>query len=716
MSHLTDLLARVKLLDEKLGEGLENEFEELSKRRAFGLNFERHQPENIELYGRPVRRGDKVHLLPPRGSTKKTDQGIFKVLSISENTAQIMHLHKAESEPQEAKLDNLVPVAESEDIIYPGLMSTGKVERGGDKPFHTVINGENLHALEALTYTHRGKIDAIYIDPPYNKPNAKDWKYNNDYVDAKDSYRHSKWLAMVERRLKIAKKLLNPDKSILIVTIDEKEYLRLGLLLEQLFSGNKIQMISSNINPSGVARERQFYRVDEYIFFVFIGEAAVIEVDVDGLCVSSINKSNRQKVIKNKKVRWGYLRRSGTSAQREDSKKSFYPILIDTNNDSIVSAGETLPIGKHPEDYSASDGLHPVWPIRKDGSEGRWQVSRDSFGHLLKLGYIKLGLSSKAGNYSIIYLTKDLREKLSRGEIVEVGKDKFGGIVLEYLDSQSKVRHPKTQWSSKAHSATDHGSSLIPKFIPQRKFSFPKSLYAVEDTLRFFIADNPDAIVLDFFAGSGTTAHAVMRLNRQDNGRRQSISITNNEVSDREARAFRKRKLRPGDLDWEKLGICEYITKPRIKAAITGKTPDGNDIDDNYKYTDKFPMVEGFEENAEFFNLTYETPIAIEHNLAFGRIAPLLWMKAGSKGKCIDTVSSSGWAVVENYGILHDLDYSTKFCAAIMASKTVRIAYIVTDDEACFQSVAQALPNTIEAIQLHESYISNFRFKTGRGT
>ncbi len=135
-------------------------------------------------------------------------------------------------------------VAEFRDTIYPGLVTTGKVQRGGDKPFHTVINGENYHVLKALTYTHRGKVDAIYIDPPYNG-GAKDWKYNNDYVESDDLYRHSKWLAMMEAPFVAGKGLLNPADSVLIVTIDEKEYFRLGLLLEQLFPEARMQMISS---------------------------------------------------------------------------------------------------------------------------------------------------------------------------------------------------------------------------------------------------------------------------------------------------------------------------------------------------------------------------------------------------------------------------------------------------------------------------------------
>ncbi|WP_209315735.1 MULTISPECIES: DNA methyltransferase [unclassified Haematospirillum] len=247
MSRLTDLIAQAKAKDPSLGQELEREFKVLSARRSFGLNFERHRPESVELPGRPVRKGDKVRVLPPRGETKKGNQRLWKVRSLSgkgaERQAVVELIGAEEPDTQEVPAADLVVVAEFRDYIYPGLVSTGKVERGGDKPFHTVINGENFHALEALTFTHRGKIDAIYIDPPYNT-GAKDWKYNNDYVEAEDLYRHSKWLAFMERRLNVAKELLNPSNSALIVTIDEKEYLRLGLLLERTFPEADIQMVS----------------------------------------------------------------------------------------------------------------------------------------------------------------------------------------------------------------------------------------------------------------------------------------------------------------------------------------------------------------------------------------------------------------------------------------------------------------------------------------
>src|SRR5439155_2531150 len=204
-------------------------------------------------------------ILPPRGSRPSGgDQRVWRLAAFAKDDGgtPIASLELIDGkELTDAVVDDLVVVAEFRDPIYPGLVTTGKVERGDDKPFHTVINAENFHALQTLLFTHRGRIDCIYIDPPYNT-GAKDWKYNNDYVEGDDLYRHSKWLAMMERRLLLAKELLNPSDSVLIVTIDEKEYLRLGLLLEQLFPEAEIEMVTSVISAKGVARFGQFSRVE----------------------------------------------------------------------------------------------------------------------------------------------------------------------------------------------------------------------------------------------------------------------------------------------------------------------------------------------------------------------------------------------------------------------------------------------------------------------
>lgn len=191
MSRLTDLIAEAKAKDPQMGADLEREFRVLSSRLPFGLNFERHRPEAVELPQRPVRKGDKVRVLPKRGSAAKGDTRLWWVTRICNHgnakVAELELMAADERETRTAALDDLVVVAEFRDTIYPGLIATGKVERGGDKPYHTVINGENYHVLKALTFTHRGKVDAIYIDPPYNT-GAKDWKYNNDYVTDEDWY------------------------------------------------------------------------------------------------------------------------------------------------------------------------------------------------------------------------------------------------------------------------------------------------------------------------------------------------------------------------------------------------------------------------------------------------------------------------------------------------------------------------------------------------
>jgi adenine-specific DNA-methyltransferase len=292
-----------------------------------------------------------------------------------------------------------------------------------------------------------------------------------------------------------------------------------------------------------------------------------------------------------------------------------------------------------------------------------------------------------------------------------VDRDADGAVEAIYRERKGVI--PKRVWNMPSHNAENGGSLILSKLILDRRFPFPKSLYAVEDALRFFVANKPGAVILDFFSGSGTTAHAVMRLNRQDGGRRQCICVTNNEVGADEQAELRQQGLRPGDPKWEQRGICDYITKPRVEAAITGETPNGQPIQGDYKFTDEFPMAKGFEENAEFFTLTYETPVAVSHHVAFARIAPMLWFRAGSRGRRIDKLPAKGWEVVEAYGLLIELDRATDFLKATGKVKGLRVAYIVTDDERRFQALARRLPEGVEAIRLYESYLTNFSFSSG---
>ena len=712
MSRLSNLLRQVETQNPQLAADLKREMEALSGRRAFGLNFERHIPETVELPYRPVHRGDKVRFLPERGEKPNSvDRRLWRVGGIRRTdegrVADLVQQQAASAENQTASraVDDLVVVAEFRDPIYPGLASTGKIERGGAKPFHTVINAENFHALQVLLYTHEGKVDAIYIDPPYNT-GAQDWKYNNDYVDSDDAYRHSKWLAMMERRLKLAKRLLNPESSALIVTIDENEVHRLCLLLEELFHSSKIQMVTALINPAGASIIDQFARVDEHLVFVHIGSARPQRTIADTTPLG--NEGSTRAIV------WESLQRSGGNSRRQDTKAKFFPIYIDQQHRRIVGCGDHLPEGQSRESAPAPPhGCVPQWPIKTDGSEACWQLSAPTFLRYLKEGRIRVGRKKSGGGLGISFLTTGHMKAIADGELVVTGRDASGALIVEGAANRARTRGGKTMWTNGRYSATEHGSTLLRRFIPKRKFPFPKSLYAVEDALRFYVGHKPNALIVDFFAGSGTTAHAVMRLNKQDHGQRRCILVTNNEVSADEQVGLREQGLRPGDPDWEALGICEYITKPRIAAAVRGKTPDGLPIEGEYKFSDEFPMADGFEENVEFFTMTYKAPRPVAHNRAFGAIAPLLWLRAGSEGRRIEKASDD-FDVADTYAILFDLDASQDFLAAVGATQSVRIAFIVTDDDRGFQMVCGELPARVEAVRLYESYLTNFTINTGR--
>lgn len=193
-----------------------------------------------------------------------------------------------------------------------------------ENPWNFLIEGDNLQALYLLEKTHRGKISCIYIDPPYNT-GAKDWKYNNNYVVKEDVYRHSKWLSMMKVRLLMAKKLLNPNDSVLICTIDEKEYLHLGCLLEELFPEAKIQMITDVINPRGTNRANEFSRVDEYVYICRIGKASVVKTEDNML--GNTDESRKGRV-------WDSYNR--TNNLRYNHNNQFYPIYIDEEKSRLL--------------------------------------------------------------------------------------------------------------------------------------------------------------------------------------------------------------------------------------------------------------------------------------------------------------------------------------------------------------------------------------------
>lgn len=696
-----DLVKRVSALSPELGRDLASY---LGTRRL-GLVYEESKPEYVRLWNKPVVEGDLVNVLPPRGEAEDlTDDAdkhddIWRVAKIDDGTA---HLMSAEREEMlDAKVDDLVPVARFDQDIYCGLRETGRVERGGEKPYQVVINGENFHAIESLLFAYRGKVDCIYIDPPYNT-GAKDWKYNNNYVGADDRYRHSKWLTFMEDRLRVAKALLNPEDSVLICTIDEKEYLRLGLLLEEIFPNATQQMVSTVINRAGVARQGQFARSDEFIFFVMIGSGRPQPQELGDDWLGGVGSTVKHD------LHWNLLMRTGTNSLRTDRPNLFFPIYVRKDGKAILEVGDPIPLGVDRHSVPDRDDAVTIWPIRTNGNEGNWHISSSAVRKAYSKGYIRLGRFTERG-MAISYLPAGEQRKVDDGIFPLIGHRDDGSVIVD-SDSYHATYLPTTVWNITSHDATRNGSNLIKSLLGGRKFSFPKSLYAVEDSLRFFVADKPDALIVDFFAGSGTTAHAVMRLNHQDGGHRRCICITNNEVSADEQKALVGRGLRQGDPDWEKLGICEYVTKPRVTAAITGLTPGGEPIKGNYKFTDEFPMADGFEENAVFYDLTYLEPSVVSADLAFDEIASLLWLRAGSVGPVI--THRDDYAVADAYGVLFDTAFTAPFMRECH-KRNVDHIFVVTDVDTEWRRMCDEFPGR-DVVQLYKQYLRSFEIGAGR--
>ena len=700
MAAIHDLLAQVK--DEALREKLEQEVNKLTKQKKFGLVFEEHLPECTPLYEIPVKKGSTV--------AKKNGavSDMYIVIAVKEGVAACAR--KGSDEVEEISVDELVCVAEFGEPIYPYLKPIDSVCNAPENDlWHTLIEADNYHALQLLEYLYAGKVDCIYIDPPYNT-GAKDWKYNNDYVDGSDAYRHSKWLSFMEKRLRLAKKLLNPKDSVLIVTIDEKEYLHLGCLLEELFPEANIQMVTDVINAKGVARINQFSRVEEYIFFVQLGKSVPVSTE-DSMLDFEVTGNYKQNV--GDSIPWARMLRRGSNSHREHSENCFYPIFVNESKETIVDVGNPPGKGNNRDTVLVPEGCIAIWPMHADGVEGCWQLSRPKFVQALKNGTAKLGRKNKLGQWSINYLNQGLLNEIADGRIIVIGKDEKGSVILER--KQDKLLSAKSVWNRKSHDASLYGSVLLSSIVGKR-FSYPKSVYSEKDTIRFFTNNKPKALVVDFFAGSGTTLHAVNLLNAEDGGNRRCIIVTNNEVSDSEAKNLTKQGYHPGDDEWEKLGIARYVTWPRTVCSIKGKDINDKPLKGNYIGSDK-PMADGFKANAVFYKLGFLDKTAVSLGMQFKELIPVLWLKAGAHGPCPEMKNKTlpDYLIYPNNrfaALLSESAFSV-FEKEITKHPEIETVYIITDNEASYKEMITSFPDK-ETFQLYRDYLDNFRINTGR--
>ena len=252
-------------------------------------------------------------------------------------------------------------------------------------------------------------------------------------------------------------------------------------------------------------------------------------------------------------------------------------------------------------------------------------------------------------------------------------------------------------------------------------FSFPKSLYAVKDTLSAAVRDKPDALILDFFAGSGTTLHATLLLNAEDGGNRRCVLVTNNEVSEDEEKALTKKGFKPGDEEWEREGICRAVTIPRCKFAINGRRDDGTPLPGTY--LGGRALSEGFEANLQAFSLDFLDPLGVERGGKFADIAPILWLMAGAKGELISAAEIADksqpylWPQGSEFLVcLHDerMGETLTYLRAITDEERAKLRhiFIVTNSREAWsewREVLHGLVPGVEVHQLYRDYLDNYR-------
>ncbi len=663
---LDQLISRVD--DATLRARLAHEVDLLRGSRRFGLVFDRHLPESVRLPDHPIRKGIRVAL---------RDESSVETWVVDRFTDRTREVAVLSGDGGERHISELIVVREFGEPIYPGLRSVERIENGpADAPWHVVINGENFHALQALRSTHRGKVDLIYIDPPYNTGNDG-WIYNDRYVDQNDRAKSSKWLSFLERRLLIARDLLKPT-GVIIAAIGDQEHHRLRMLLDQVFGD--LNFISNVVWQGGRKNDSRY--VSNGADYMLIYARDEQELGATGTRWREEKTGVRQALEKANEI-WTLNSEDIETANAAwkrwlRSKKSAGEITDSVARYDLLDPSSGRPVNTYQD---------ITWP---GGGGGTYEVLHPVTGKAVK--------TPSRG-----WLYKDparMDEEIAEGRVWFGADESTIPRKITYLDEMDdQVAMSVFSQDRKA------SNTYFRKVLGDLRFPNPKDC----DVLKRWIAlaAPPNAVVLDFFGGSGTTTDAVMQLNAQDGGTRQSILVTNNEVGAKEAKKLRKSDLHPGDPGWEACGVFEYVCRPRVSTVVTGRRPDGS------------PYSDGLSANVEMFDLTYLDPGMVRRGHEFGSVAPLMWFEGGARGPRIDEVPEEGWALTGSYGVLFDVDVLTAFADAVTDAATAGtppvVVFVITDSEAEYQEAVERLPVGIETVQLYEDYLSNYTINIAGG-
>lgn len=418
-----------------------------------------------------------------------------------------------------------------------------------EKPANILIEGDNYHVLSVLQYTHKNSIDFIYIDPPYNTGN-KDFIYNDKFVDKEDTWRHSKWLSFMSKRLRLARELLK-DEGIIFISIDDNEFAQLKLLMDEIFSENNfIATLPTIMNLKGNQDQFGFAGTHEYTLVYAKNKAKckINEFDIDEEELEGWMEDEFGLYKKG-----ANLKATGIDAPREKRGKMYYPILHKDGELFTITEEEYLRIynekTKEFDDEYVEElrqkyeslGYDFILPINNSGEKVRWRWGWSKENH------------RKLKNEVIVIKTTD------GISIYKKQRPENGNL---------PSKKPKTLFYKPEYSSGNGTAQLKEIFEGKKVFENPKPLQLIKDFIK--IGTRKNAIVLDFFAGSGTTGHAVMELNKEDGGNRQFILVTNNENN-----------------------ICTDVTYPRLKKIIEGYVNLNGE------------KVEGFNENLKYFKTDF---------------------------------------------------------------------------------------------------------------
>jgi adenine-specific DNA-methyltransferase len=461
----------------------------------------------------------------------------------------------------------------------------------------------------------------------------------------------------MKKRLLIAKRLLK-ETGILIITIDDNELSHLDCILMSMFPEYDRFIVTIEHSKRG-RRGKNMAKSNEYgLFLVRHGLDIICQETAIGLGGEVRN-----------------LRRTGSGSLRTQRHKKFYPIYIDTNKQCVVEIGEYLPLDQEPSYDVPNDvkkrfpdsSLSVIWPFDEDGVQKNWHYAAPRAKDELKLG------------------------KLS------VREQKYGWQVYYQLRERNSKKY-KTVWTGSHLDASTHGTELLTKILNRgQAFDFPKSLYAVLQCLYASVKDNPSALIVDFFAGSGTTLHAVNLLNAEDNGKRRCILVTNNEVSEAEAQLLTERGYQPGDPEWEKHGICRSVTWPRTEYSILGKRADGTVLSGEY-FTNQTTTKEV---NRSFYQLGFvENPASLTP-AAKKQIVALI-----GKDKLPQSLvkADSCFIVSEKHtaSVLFDPDAADEWLNVLEDQEHITDFYIVAKDSRTYNNIRQKVVDLLGTVTVTE--------------